>query len=287
MGKRGRILVVSVAIVVLGVVGWSIFHASSAPPEPMYKGKPLSYWLQGYVIASGPSATTHANTAVRAAGTNAIPLLLRMLQTQDSPTENKLVAWAFSIPYVREHYTRPFDESFQAWQGFRDLGIIAAPAIPDLIKILNENTNTTTVEYSAAILGGLGPAASNAVPTLLRIATGTNQAARDAALGALGQIHCHPDTVVPLLVAALHDPSAQIRDEAASALIGFGADAKPAVPALVTIISEPDRGSNSLMAYPSLPLDLNTIVRRTAEKALQKIDPESYARVVTNAAAMR
>ncbi len=96
MGKRGRILIVVVAISVVGVVGWSIFHAWSAPPEPMYQGRPLSYWLLGYSFPfNGTNAPSRADAdaAIKDAGTNAIPLLLQMLRAHDSPLKTKLLRW--------------------------------------------------------------------------------------------------------------------------------------------------------------------------------------------------
>jgi hypothetical protein len=48
MGKRGRILIAMMAVVVVGIMAWAFFAARSAPPEPVYRGKPLSYWLLGY-----------------------------------------------------------------------------------------------------------------------------------------------------------------------------------------------------------------------------------------------
>lgn len=289
MGKRGRILVAVMALVVAGVVGWSIFRARSGPPDPLYKGRPLSYWLQGYknfTQSTNLPGFMGANTAVREAGTNAIPLLLQMLNAPDAPRNTTLWRWVFSIPYVRHHYTFPGGKNLQAFYAFDTLGRDAAPAVPGLVRILNENSNSNTILYSTVILGGIGPAAADAVPVLLRIATGTNQRACLTAIGALGQVHCHPDTVVPALITLLHDPSAEIRTAAAAALMGFGADARPAVPVLVEIISERDGRSNSVpVTYPLTPA--NPSVHSMAEQALRMIDPETYARVVTNKARIR
>lgn len=284
MGKRGRILVAVMAIMVAGGVGWSIFWMRSAPPEPVYHGKPLSYWMQGFDI---PTSRTNrpnwadAEIALYDAGTNAIPTLLRMVQ-QDSSLKNTLLRWAYGIPYVKKHYPqRPTMGNFMVVQAFYVLHADAAPAVPALIKNLDGNSSSTAASISMLILGRMGSMATDAIPTLLRIASGNNQNMRAGALSALGQMQSDPDKVVPVLITALHDPSAVNRSVAAGALWYFGTNAKPAVPALVQIISEPDGGSNSVPTFP-LPAGRNLSVRHGAESALQSIDPETYARVVTN-----
>jgi HEAT repeat protein len=283
MGKRGRILIAMMAVVVVGAMAWAFFAARSAPPEPVYRGKPLSYWLQGYTSAAvftNVPSQMEAYEAVHDAGTNAIPLLLQMLQTENSQAKITLVLWAFSIPYVKHHYSWPLNKSYLGLQGFSALGMNATPAIPDLIKILNENSNSITVEYAERILGGLGsaPAAADAVPALLRIASRTNGEEATFAIQTLSQIHPRVDAVVPVLVKALHDPRAPIRANVAFGLGLFGHDAKPAVPELVAILSEPVPGSNSVPAIPGHLMS----VRSAAEIALRAIDPETFARVVTN-----
>lgn len=285
MGKRGRILIAAVAMIVVGVVGWSIFREWLAPSEPMYKGKPLSYWLQGHPQLPGYGTSpsqADVDAAIHEAGTNAIPTLLRLLQTQHSPLKIQLERWAYRIPYIRNHYPPSLPEEIMATYGFRALGQDAVPAVPDLVKILNGNPSSNLFANTTVILGNIGPAASGAIPTLLRIVTGTNQYQRWYALNTLGRIRSDPDAVVPILIAALRDPAAEIRATAAGGLMYFGTDARPAVPTLVDIISEPDGGSNSAPAYPGIPVKQNTQVRDVAKQTLRIIDPKTYSVLVTN-----
>lgn len=285
MEKRGRILIAVAAVLAIGIIAWAFFGGRSVPPEPMYKGKPLSYWLQAYDPVSGGTNRPNpadADAAMYHAGTNAIPTLLRMVREEGS-MKTRLLNWAYRIPYFRKyHPRRPSMEFLVVILGFHALHEDATPAIPELIKILNRNPGLGAMTCSMAVLGQMGPAAADAVPTLLRVATHTNRNVRMGALAALGEIHSDPDKVVPVLIAALHDPSAVNRAVAANSLARFGADAKPAVPALVQIILEPDGGSNSAPVFPGMTGSQNPTVRSLAKDALFPIDPVTYDKVVTN-----
>ena len=166
----------------------------------------------------------------------------------------------------------------QALNGFAILHD-ASGAVPELIKMVDEGHREPQATYAIIILLQIGPAAHQAVPSLLRAAAGTNEPMRAEALAALGGIHASPQVVVPVLIKALHNSSAVIRANAAASLGNFRADASPAVPDLVAILREPDGGSNSVPPTPTTPS-----VRADAEVALLQIDSETYARVITNTA---
>ena len=76
---------VALVIVVILASAGLLVVGSLPPREPLYQGKPLSYWLQG-CIGTNPSSRSwrQSTDAVQAIGTNAIPTLLRLLQAQDS-----------------------------------------------------------------------------------------------------------------------------------------------------------------------------------------------------------
>ena len=277
MGKRGRFLIAIAAIAVLAVLAWAILL--SPAPEPFYKGKPLSYWLQGYTGNPGtnpPPTYAEANAAVDEIGTNAIPVLLQMLRAQDSPIKTKVIIWARRYRLIRNYYTVPSIQNIRARQGFEELGPRAIIAVPDLIKILDDNRSPRSQWAAACSLGSIGPGAKAAVPSLLREAVGTNQPVRMSSIMALGDIHEDPNTVVPFLIKTLHDPLKGNRSNAAFALGSFGAAATSAVPALVALFNDPNVNSNPTPPVASFD------VRSNIKYALQQIDPKVYARVVTN-----
>jgi HEAT repeat protein len=279
MGKRGRVLIAIAAVAILAVLAWGVLRSSATAPEPVYKGKPLSYWLQGYGFtynATNRPNYQDAQIAMMAAGTNAIPVLLRMLRAQDSPLKTRLLWWSYRYAYFRDHFRSAGALNSEALNGFANVHD-ASGAVPELIKMVNENRHGLQTTYAIIILSQIGPAAHEAVPSLLHTLAGTNESARAAALEALGGIHANPQAVVPVLIKALHDSSAGTRARAVVALGGFRGDASPAVPDLLAILHEPDGGSNSVPPTPS-----TMSVRAAADYALRQIDPETYARVITN-----
>jgi len=76
-------------------------------------------------------------------------------------------------------------------------------------------------------LGGIGPAASNAVPALVKIIEEPNPISRQTAIRALGQIKARPDLVVPVLTNLLNSADMPTQMAARSALRAFGYDTQP------------------------------------------------------------
>jgi HEAT repeat protein len=112
-------------------------------------------------------------------------------------------------------------------------------------------------------LGKLGPASKRAIPVLIEILKGHDDAAvRGAAAAALGQIHGEPDVCIPALLSSLGD--SDVDEQAAEALGHFGPLAKAAVPKLLYLSVHGDKGT-----------------RHEAGLALPKIDPEAAAKAGT------
>src|SRR4051812_13925581 len=73
--KRFRIISIILVLTVLSALAWTCLRVRA--PEPVYKGKPLSYWLRAYDGNSPYSFTNtsieptiySANAAIQAAGT--------------------------------------------------------------------------------------------------------------------------------------------------------------------------------------------------------------------------
>src|SRR4029453_2299327 len=92
---------------------------------------------------------------------------------------------------------------------------IGQPAVPPLIEVLRDRTLPDRdnvkqpARYHAALaLAHIGPAAKEAVPTLLGILRDQNEdeGVRWSAASALGSIGDRPDEVVPALLAVLDEP---------------------------------------------------------------------------------
>jgi hypothetical protein len=264
-----------------GGAGLGVDSGSRSRAGTGYNGKPLSYWfaqLDSPTNYNNNTAYQDAMNAVSQVGTNAIPILLQMLRANDSLLKTKVLTWAAQRRFLHFHYTKPNLINVRATWGFHELGPRAASAVPELVKILEQNISPESEWQTANALGFIGPEAKAAVPLLLRAAQSTNDSFRGSAFWALAGIHADADAVVPVLIRGLRDPNAVVRADAASGLGQFRSDARSAVPALVAILVDPNAASNSVPLSRGVKLS----VRSFAETALQQIDPETYARVVTN-----
>lgn len=246
-----------IAFAALAIAGlWQILRPRT--PEPTYKGKRLSIWLKGYDDQNKMAGTEWqaADDAVRNAGTNAIPTLLRMLIANDSRFTSRLINLLENQRIIKNPFTRAAALNNQASRGLQRLGIDASNAVPALVEIFNQHTSDDSRNGAALALGAMGPVAKSAVPSLLKIVKSPDPQARSLALYVLGEICAEPDTVVPLLSAALQDPDTNVRKVAAFSLSLYEKSARSAVPALLQSLNDPD--------YQ---------VRRRVLHALEAIDP--------------
>jgi hypothetical protein len=255
MGKKRRILLAALLVALLCAFGWWL----TRPSEPSYKGKSLSAWLEDY---GPPHPDAHeADEAVRHIGTNAIPILLRMLRANDSPLKTKLIEWLGRQHLARIKIASADDKHFDAWAAFQALGENAECAVPEMVQIYEEKISTKSQCVTADSLGGIGPAARVAIPTLLIGLNTTNDPVRRTTIYALGEIHGEPELVVPKLMNLLRDPIPKIRQYAVIALGQFGTNAQSAIPDLAAALNDPD-----------------LTIRRAATNALKQIDPTAAAR---------
>jgi HEAT repeat protein len=260
-GRSGTPVKVAIPIVVASLAAVIAWHMR--PTEPVYRGKPLSTWLQTYATPGGTEA--FADEAVRQAGTNAIPTLLRLLRFDDSALRIKFMDLVRQQHIVTIEFTTAATKNWAGVRGFGVLGTNARSATSALIEIANRNISPSSRYYSIDALGLIGPPAKEAVPSLMRWATDTNVHVLCSAMRALGEIRQEPGLVLPVLTSALHSAVPVVRMNAVSALGDFGPVARPAVPALVEMFSD------------SVP-----DVRRSAANALQAIDPEAAAKTSVN-----
>jgi HEAT repeat protein len=234
------------AVPLVGAVAWLVF--SRHYHEPVYKGKPLTAWLDLYIIQSSRSPVSdfiQANEAVRSAGTNAIPILLRMLQATDRPLKLKLTALAERQHLIKLQALVPSAErNREGAMGLQALGASARSAVPAVIEIYEARVSPSSERWSSYALGAIGPAAKEAIPTLLRATTNADPQSRQNSLIALASIHCEPAVVVAALTNAFNDQDANVRLWACNrfGLLGVEAAAArwSARAALEPLLQDPD-----------------------------------------------
>jgi hypothetical protein len=225
----------------MGVIAWEMRR----PTEPVYKGKPLRYWLDalspslgsssgGIQAGRDPPTQGEAYLALHQIGSNGIPTLLRMLQTPNPSIIDRLVTLTRKQHIVRIPF-EPANLNEKAFLGFAALEKEASNAVPQLIEIFEKNNASFPQSAAPAILGKIGPASEPAIPALLRGLGGANRPVRCNAIFALGQIHAQPKLVVPALIKCLNDSDLYVLVSAVHALGAFGKDARVAVPALLEL----------------------------------------------------
>lgn len=162
MSKR---LGIPLGVLVVALLGGALWNALRQP-APAYKGKPLAFWLRGFDIGyNDPRKPSFDESveAVRQAGTNALPTLLRMLRSRDSDLKHRLTRQAEKQHLVRIEYVSADRQRWAAMQGFLALvGREAKYAIPQLIEISrHEVAGAYTISggrhtlYATEILGQL------------------------------------------------------------------------------------------------------------------------------------
>jgi hypothetical protein len=108
------------------------------PSEPAYGGKRLSAWLDelsGLGSLHSRAQGTAQIQAVRAIGTNAIPWLIEDYRHRGTVWEWRLNQLLKKQKLVNYRLRDANDRPYRATVGFRALGEMAEPAIPELLAL--------------------------------------------------------------------------------------------------------------------------------------------------------
>jgi HEAT repeat protein len=235
------------ALVISAIAGaaWLAAHNTSA--HPVYHGKPLSFWLQGFdnapgaVLRKGQILRSDAKEAIRNIGTNAIPVLLGRLEAKDSSLKLKLIGLVQRPHWIKINYVTVPQRNKEARDAFFVLGASASNAVPELVRIYRRSDSLFTQAAILDSLAHIGPAAKGAIPLILQVAaTNTDNLVWERGLSALGEIHAEPEIVVPALTKLLHDSRARARYIAAEDLSAFGAAGRVATADLLELLRDQD-----------------------------------------------
>jgi HEAT repeat protein len=183
MSRRVRIALAVLVLAAAGGIGWLVLCQG----EPKYHGKPLHVWLADFDL-SRSQRPEKATEAVRAIGTNALPLLDRMIRTKDSLWRTAMIALNDRQSFIQLEITEARVIRYRAIEGYRVLGPNAKASIPVLIHILDSEPSVEVRADVAAALGSIGPEASAAIPALLKTAQTQNADLRRNAIIAVADI---------------------------------------------------------------------------------------------------
>lgn len=221
-----------------------------AQDEPTLHGKPLSHYLD--LQTYGELRTEReARTSISDFGSNALPHLIRILETRPTRFDEVLEKLSLRLPFLRSHYTPLGLRQDQAILACAELGPTAAPAIPALSNLVNHPAHDRIAITALAVIGPQN------FPILTNSLHSGIPSARAAAAGMLRVLGQDSFAVAPLL-RALGDPVAEVRGNAAGSLALVGANDSNTVPALAVILSDTD---------PTVRLEAIQGLERLQEKA--------------------
>src|SRR5262249_22572801 len=155
--------------------------------EPGYRGRKLSAWLADLDLESR-SSSKETLCAIQAIGTNAFPMLTRMVRSTDPWWKRRAMALNASQPLLRIPVTPSSVFRNRAVQGYTALGPRAAPNVPPLFYLLETQSPPNVRSSVAAALGGIRPQAKPAIPALLRATQDQSAEVRRESLWALVNI---------------------------------------------------------------------------------------------------
>jgi HEAT repeat protein len=196
--------------------------------EPRPEGKTVRKWMWEYAKANRQGVHEPPASVMQQMGPRAIPILIKELQRQNTTMHKLALRYYYKVPnWMRRRMRDPYD-------------------VPDAYMIR---------EAAAMTLGGLGPLAQPAIPTLQSALKDSTPHVRLRAAYALWEIdHALATEVVPILM-ELHTNAYNFKYSTSRYFGCIGLDAKAAVPLLRETLT-----------------DSNPNIRENAKTALQKIE---------------
>jgi hypothetical protein len=127
-----RIITCLVVTMLLAAFTWPIMR----PQQPTYQVKTFITWLDQYSNPTPTRSRDTAQTAIQSIGTNAIPILLKMIRTRDSALERTAIKLLRKQSLIPLSWRTEAECHTQACLGFRLLGLNAASAAADLTDLV-------------------------------------------------------------------------------------------------------------------------------------------------------
>jgi hypothetical protein len=176
--KRHKLRLGIAIVLVLAITTWLVF-VGLGPHEPVYQGRSLSQWLPDkkppMIEPPGKSIDTNASIAMALFGTNALPCLINWIGYEPPNWANPSKPGSTKLDKLARQFLGPVPKgltlSTKALYGFYTLGSKAAPAIPQLVRIMKDPRKPFAAERAALALGCIGP---DAIQPLLEQFTSTN-----------------------------------------------------------------------------------------------------------------
>jgi len=272
------IFVVAVSVFAVLVL---LFYGLAEKRDPSHDGLSLSDWL-AHLGWGEKQYHEQSLEAVQAIGTNGIPLMLEYFAANDSAP--LYLAQAKLAKLTGMEIERPATKWWKASAGFKALGPVGQPAVPQLLELI-EKKSASIAWVVEALAATKSPQAIICFTNLLVDSDAKSRAAGVSGLGAM-QADARLLTV-QISELARHDPSELVRISALETL-GKIADGQhtvhflieryqietnryPRWSALVALGNFPAQSDAIKPVLEAATLDPDRLVRIGAERALQNL----------------
>jgi hypothetical protein len=282
--RKRWLLSLGLALAVALLAGfWLIMGSQWLPTEPVYQGKPLSFWLPRAIMFNTGGVRYNPDNyrdALAAAGPRAIPFILGKLRKSDSSLAKILRAlWPRLPPALKRMIPMPrnprADHDYPSRDAAAALMCLGTNAIPSLVDAIDDS-NPSVREAAAEALCGFagGSLSTNDTARIFGKAIEDKDAGvRMFAAFALARIGPAASNSVPALIRALDSPQSGhvpgemffVHGSAASALAAIGRPAMPAIPVLTRLLPAADHSTQCILTNALRVLELQTAGRGTIE----------------------
>jgi len=287
------------SLVLVAGVGLIVWLAGGSNREPIYKDRCVTEWIRDrnlFVYSAQGSRHNHAETALRAIGTNAVPYLVKDLHRKDSVLKKAWLSLWQRLPAKIQQ--RTFKLAVPDWSIRRTAAEILGgrffdvrSATLDLAEALGDPDPGVQSEATRA-LSRIGADPEQFTPQLRVLLT--NRTIRLKILRDLTQFRPGAEMTSRVLADVFAMSSSPEQEQILYLLQKIGPQAGPAVPTLITALSNSDNeirylavraleetGPNASAAIFPLMARLNdkhTMVANAAARALKRIHSEATAK---------
>ena len=217
MKRRWRVILIAAA----GAIGLLAALVRWFPKEPVYQGKPISFWIQELGRTQPMriwESDRPAKEAVRTLGTNAVPYLAKAMRRRSTSGEWYRQLWPKLPGIIRDRLPHPVYP-----------GAVRREAATMLAELIGRHRAAGTDQVVSALIDAVRDPQSD-----LRI----------IAIGVLGTLAAQykNQTALAALIDALDSPEPSVRYHAANQLCSTGPEAGAALPLLTKCMSDTNTG---------------------------------------------
>lgn len=222
--------------------------------EPLHKGKPVRYWVDGACGGYDSIESWQFRQEVKHIGPAAVPRLARKLGPWDGWRDAYRSLQTFLPPRLQQLFPKVLSEGdveaqrYGAAKALALLGADAKPAVGSLVKLLTRPEYPSLAGHSYPVthavisaLAAIGPGGKKALPVLHSLLTNQDVSLHVEIAGALWSIGWETNTVLDICTNALASTDMWVSSYAGFLLSGLKTAAAPAVPFALNLVQDTNR----------------------------------------------